>query len=156
MKDIIFDNLSSWNINLAKSKFLQSCYPMPTNMPMACKSFIKMIQQCSNNIIFDSSIIVRACFAACQRTQVLIGFAHVFHLQGSWTSQATKSMSLQGLSACRLHKARSATARKVWAKTICSIIGLPLAQRNLRRLQETETLLTIVVIIYMCNDEYLT
>ena len=80
MKDIIFDNLPSWNINLAKNKFLQSCYTMPTNMPMACTSFIKMVQQCFYNIIFGKNI-VDLCFAACQRTPVLIGFDHNFHLQ---------------------------------------------------------------------------
>ena len=81
MKDIIFDNLPSLNINLAKNKFLQACYSMPANMPKACKSFIKMIQQCFNNMIIVRGDIVRACFAACQRTPVLIGFDHSFCLQ---------------------------------------------------------------------------
>ena len=81
MKDIIFDNLPSLNINLAKNKFLQACYPMPADMPEACKSFIKMIQQCFDNMIIVRENIVRACFAACQRTTVLIGFDHSFCLQ---------------------------------------------------------------------------
>ena len=96
MKDIIFDNLPSWNINLAKNKFLQSCYSMPAYMRKACISFIKMIQQCLNNVLFVKKNIVRACFlqssqaplckrqaddAACQRTTVLIGFDHSFCLQ---------------------------------------------------------------------------
>ncbi|MCQ2128603.1 MAG: hypothetical protein MJZ08_04130 [Bacteroidaceae bacterium] len=81
MKDIIFDNLPSLNINLVKNKFLKACSSMPAYMPEACKSFIKMIQQCFDNIIFDSSIIVRACFAAWRRTPVLIGFDHSFCLQ---------------------------------------------------------------------------
>ena len=81
MKDIIFDNQPSLNINLVKNKFLKACYSMPANMPKACKSFIKMIQQCLDNIIYDSRFIVRACFAAWQRTPVLIGFDHSFHLQ---------------------------------------------------------------------------
>ena len=81
MKDIIFDNQPSCNINLAKNKFLQSCYSMPAYMPKACKSFIKMIQQCFNNVISVKENIVRACFAACKRTPVLIGFDHSFCLQ---------------------------------------------------------------------------
>ena len=96
MKDIIFDNLLSLNINLIKNKFLKACSSMPADMPKACNSFIKMIQQCLDNIIIDSRIIVRACFlqssqaplckrqaddAACQRTTVLIGFDHSFCLQ---------------------------------------------------------------------------
>ena len=96
MKDIIFDNLPSLNIKLTKNKFLKACSSMPAYMPEACKSFIKMIQQCLDNIIYEIRIIVRACFAAWQRTSVLIGFDHSFCLQSSWTSQATKSMSLQG------------------------------------------------------------
>ena len=120
MKDIIFDNLPSLNIKLTKNKFLKACSSMPAYMPEACKSFIKMIQQCLDNIIYEIRIIVRACFlqssqaplcssplgacqsknlqaddAAWQRTSVLIGFDHSFCLQSSWTSQATKSMSLQ-------------------------------------------------------------
>ena len=95
MKDIIFDNLQSLNINLVKNKFLKACSSMSANMPMACISFIKMIQQCLDNIIYDSRIIVRACFAACQRTSVLIGFDHSFYLQ----------------TVCK---------EKIWAKTICS------------------------------------
>ena len=81
MKDIIFDNLPSLNINLAKNKFLKACSSMPANMPKACKSFIKMIQQCFNNVISVKENIVRACFAACQRTTALIGFDHSFCLQ---------------------------------------------------------------------------
>ena len=111
MKDIIFDNLPSLNIKLTKNKFLKACSSMPAYMPEACKSFIKMIQQCLDNIIYEIRIIVRACFlqssqaplckrqaddAAWRRTIVLIGFDHSFCLQSSWTSQATKSMSLQG------------------------------------------------------------
>ena len=81
MKDIISDNLPSLNIKLTKNKFLKACSSMPAYMPEACKSFIKMTQQCLDNIIYDSRIIVRACFAACQRTSVLIGFDHSFCLQ---------------------------------------------------------------------------
>ena len=81
MKDIIFDNQPSLNINLAKNKFLQVCYSMPAYMPMACKSFIKMIQQCLDNTVSVRNKIVRACFAACKRTPVLIGFDHSFCLQ---------------------------------------------------------------------------
>ena len=81
MKDIIFDNLPSLNINLTKNKFLKACSSMPAYMPEACKSFIKMIQQCLDNIIYVRENIVRACFAACQRTIVLIGFDHSFCLQ---------------------------------------------------------------------------
>ena len=81
MKDIIFDNSQSLNINLIKNKFLKACSSMPAYMPEACKSFIKMIQQCFNNVIFSMEDIVRTCFAACQRTIVLIGFDHSFHLQ---------------------------------------------------------------------------
>ena len=81
MKDIIFDNLQSLNINLVKNKFLKACSSMSANMPMACISFIKMIQQCLDNIIYEIRIIVRAFFAACQRTSVLIGFDHSFCLQ---------------------------------------------------------------------------
>ena len=96
MKDIIFDNLPSLNINLIKNKFLKACSSMPADMPKACISFIKMTQQCFNNMIIDSRIIVRACFlqssqaplckrqaddAAWQRTTVLIGFDHSFCLQ---------------------------------------------------------------------------
>ena len=81
MKDIIFDNLQSLNIKLTKNKFLKACSSMSANMPMACISFIKMIQQCFNNMIIVRENIVRACFAACQRTQVLIGFDHSFCLQ---------------------------------------------------------------------------
>ena len=81
MKDIIFDNLPSLNINLVKNKFLKACSSMPANMPKACISFIKMIQQCLDNIIFESNNIVRACFAAWRRTVVLIGFDHSFCLQ---------------------------------------------------------------------------
>ena len=81
MKDIIFDNLPSLNINLAKNKFLKACSSMSANMPMACISFIKMIQQCFNNMIIVRGNIVRACFTACQRTTVLIGFDHSFCLQ---------------------------------------------------------------------------
>ena len=81
MKDIIFDNSQSLNINLTKNKFLKACSSMSAYMPEACISFIKMFQQCFDNIIFDSSIIVRACFAAWWRTIVLIGFDHSFHLQ---------------------------------------------------------------------------
>ena len=81
MKDIIFDNSQSLNINLIKNKFLKACSSMSAYMPEACISFIKMIQQCLNNIIFKIRIIVRACFAAWQRTIVLIGFDHSFCLQ---------------------------------------------------------------------------
>ena len=81
MKDIIFDNLPSLNINLAKNKFLQACYSMPANMPKACKSFIKIIRQCLNNIIYTMVNIVRICFTAWRRTPVLIGFDHSFCLQ---------------------------------------------------------------------------
>ena len=81
MKDIIYDNLQSLNIKLAKNKFLKACSSMPAYMPEACKSFIKMIQQCLDNIIYEIRIIVRACFAAWQRTSVLIGFDHSFCLQ---------------------------------------------------------------------------
>ena len=63
MKDIIFDNLPSLNINLAKNKFLQACYPMPADMPEACKSFIKMIQQCFDNIkIMRKNIVEHCCY----------------------------------------------------------------------------------------------
>ena len=96
MKDIIFDNLQSLNINLVKNKFLKACSSMPANMPKACKSFIKMIQQCFDNIIYVRENIVWTCFlqssqaplckrqaddAAWQRTIVLIGFDHSFCLQ---------------------------------------------------------------------------
>ncbi|MCQ2128987.1 MAG: hypothetical protein MJZ08_06110 [Bacteroidaceae bacterium] len=81
MKDIIFDNLPSLNINLAKNKFLQVCYSMPAYMPTACKSFIKMIQQCLDNTKIMRKHIVGTCFTACQRTTVLIGFDHSFCLQ---------------------------------------------------------------------------
>ena len=105
MKDIIYDNLPSLNIKLAKNKFLQSCYPMPAYMPEACTSFIKMIQQCLDNVISFASKalydnvkkdIVWTCFlqssqaplckrqaddSACKRTPVLIGFDHSFCLQ---------------------------------------------------------------------------
>ena len=116
MKDIIFDNLPSLNSKLAKNKFLKVCYSMPAYMPEACKSFIKMIQLCLDNIIYEIRIIVRACFAAWQRTIVLIGFDHSFCLQ----------------TVCK---------EKIWAKTICS---------------KTDTLLVIVVIIDMRNDEFIT
>ena len=81
MKDIIFDNLPSLNSKLAKNKFLKVCYSMPAYMPEACKSFIKMIQQCFDNIIYVRENIVWTCFAAFTRTPVLIGFDHSFHLQ---------------------------------------------------------------------------
>ena len=81
MKDIIFDNLPSLNINLVKNEFLKACSSMPAYMPEACKSFIKMIQQCFDNIIYVRESIVWTCFAAWWRTIVLIGFDHSFHLQ---------------------------------------------------------------------------
>ena len=110
MKDIIFDNLPSLNINLAKNKFLQVCYSMPAYMPMACISFIKMIQQCLNNIIFNIRIIVRACFAAWQRTQVLIGFDHSFCLQaclqGKDMGKDYMQQNRHRLAACTKREAR--------------------------------------------------
>ena len=81
MKDIIFDNSQSLNINLTKNKFLKACSSMPAYMPEACISFIKMFQQCFNNVIFSMEDIVRTFFAAWRRTIVLIGFDHSFHLQ---------------------------------------------------------------------------
>ena len=81
MKDIIFDNLPPLNINLVKNKFLKACSSMPAYMPKACISFIKMIQQCFNNMIIVRENIVRVCFAAWRRTPVLIGFDHSFCLQ---------------------------------------------------------------------------
>ena len=81
MKDIIFDNSQSLNINLIKNKFLKACSSMSAYMPEACISFIKMFQQCFDNIIYLRKSIVRAFFAAWRRTIVLIGFDHSFHLQ---------------------------------------------------------------------------
>ena len=62
MKDIIFDNLLACNSKYAKNKFLHSCYYMSANMPTACISFIKMIQQCFNNAINGIKIVKSKCY----------------------------------------------------------------------------------------------
>ena len=114
MKDIIFDNLPSLNINLIKNKCLKACSSMPTNMPMACTSFIKMVQQCFYNIIFGKNI-VDLCFAACQRTPVLIGFDHNFHLQARLQEKGMGKdyMQYHRLAACTKELATTARNRYI-------------------------------------------
>ena len=62
MKDIIYDNSQSLNINLTKNKFLKACSSMSAYMPEARISFIKIFQQCFNNVISSMEDIVRTCF----------------------------------------------------------------------------------------------
>ena len=81
MKDIIFDNSQSLNIKLTKNKFLKACSSMSAYMPEARISFIKIFQQCFNNVIFSMEDIVSTCFLqSSQETDTLLTIVVIIYL----------------------------------------------------------------------------